>query len=150
MTHQPEIPASEGSAIPLPPPVMVALAVRQPWAWAIIHAGKDIENRSNPRLFSYAVGKRILVHASKTMTTDEYDQAGEFMSAMGVEVPLPSELAYAGVIGSVNVQAIVNQSQSRWFAGPWGLVLTDARPEPFRPARGQRGLFRLDAETLQG
>lgn len=24
----------------------LALSVRQPWAWAIIHAGKDIENRS--------------------------------------------------------------------------------------------------------
>ena len=25
---------------------MKALTVRQPWAWAIIHAGKDIENRT--------------------------------------------------------------------------------------------------------
>lgn len=24
----------------------LALSVRQPWAWAIIHAGKDIENRT--------------------------------------------------------------------------------------------------------
>lgn len=23
----------------------VALSIRQPWAWAILHAGKDIENR---------------------------------------------------------------------------------------------------------
>ncbi|WP_409188395.1 hypothetical protein [Bradyrhizobium sp. RDM4] len=25
-----------------------ALSVRQPWAWAIIHGGKDVENRSAP------------------------------------------------------------------------------------------------------
>ncbi len=25
---------------------MLALSIRQPWAWAIIHAGKDVENRS--------------------------------------------------------------------------------------------------------
>jgi hypothetical protein len=24
---------------------MRALSIRQPWAWAILHAGKDIENR---------------------------------------------------------------------------------------------------------
>ena len=24
---------------------MKALSIRQPWAWAILHAGKDIENR---------------------------------------------------------------------------------------------------------
>ena len=24
---------------------MKALTIKQPWAWAIIHAGKDIENR---------------------------------------------------------------------------------------------------------
>jgi hypothetical protein len=37
-----------------------AIAVRQPFAWAIIHAGKDVENRkaSARRLFESAVGKR--------------------------------------------------------------------------------------------
>jgi hypothetical protein len=25
---------------------MRALTVRQPWAWAIVHGGKDIENRT--------------------------------------------------------------------------------------------------------
>ena len=27
-------------------PPSVALSVRQPWAWAIIHGGKDVENRT--------------------------------------------------------------------------------------------------------
>ncbi len=26
---------------------MLALSIRQPWAWAVIHAGKDVENRSS-------------------------------------------------------------------------------------------------------
>jgi hypothetical protein len=35
----------------LPEDALKALTIRQPWAWAIIHAGKDIENRSwNSRL----------------------------------------------------------------------------------------------------
>jgi hypothetical protein len=46
---------------------MRAIAIRQPWAWAVIYAGKDCENRSEraSRVFQAAVGKRIYVHASK-------------------------------------------------------------------------------------
>lgn len=29
---------------------MIALSIRQPWAWLIINAGKDIENRDWKRL----------------------------------------------------------------------------------------------------
>lgn len=28
--------------------IVKALSVRQPWAWAIVHAGKDVENRNWP------------------------------------------------------------------------------------------------------
>ena len=50
----------------------LALSVRQPWAWAIIHAGKDIENRSWATKFR----GRVLIHASKGMTQEEF--AGRF------------------------------------------------------------------------
>ena len=44
-----------------------AIAIRQPFAWAVIHGGKDVENRSASarRLFEPAVGERVLIHASK-------------------------------------------------------------------------------------
>ena len=44
-----------------------AIAMRQPMAWAVIHAGKDVENRSSSarRLFKPAVSERVLIHASK-------------------------------------------------------------------------------------
>ena len=47
-----------------------AIAIRQPMAWALIHAGKDVENRpsSARRLFKLAVGERVLILASKGMT----------------------------------------------------------------------------------
>ena len=43
-----------------------AISIRQPWAWAVIHAGKDVEDRSAtaPRQFKSAVGQRVLIHAS--------------------------------------------------------------------------------------
>lgn len=48
---------------------MKALSIRQPWAWAILNADKDIENRDWRTNFR----GRIAVHAAKTMTRDDYD-----------------------------------------------------------------------------
>jgi hypothetical protein len=48
---------------------MKALSIRQPWAWLILNAGKDIENRDWPTHFR----GRFLIHASKGMTHDEYE-----------------------------------------------------------------------------
>ncbi|MCC7374294.1 MAG: hypothetical protein IT581_06545 [Verrucomicrobiales bacterium] len=45
----------------------LAISVRQPSAWMIIHAGKDIENRTWRTKFR----GRVLVHAAKGMTDDE-------------------------------------------------------------------------------
>ena len=48
---------------------MKALAIRQPWASAIIlHAGKDTENRDWPTRFRGS----IAVHAAKGCASDEY------------------------------------------------------------------------------
>ena len=46
---------------------MKALSVRQPWAYAIIYALKDIENRGWP--INYRGD--ILIHAAKTCTKKE-------------------------------------------------------------------------------
>ena len=45
-----------------------AIAIRQPFAWAVIH--KDVENRGAGarRLFKSAVSERVLIHASEGMT----------------------------------------------------------------------------------
>ena len=39
---------------------MLALSIRQPWAWLILRAGKDVENRD----WSTKVRGRVLIHAS--------------------------------------------------------------------------------------
>jgi len=36
----------------------IALSVRQPWAWAIIHAGKPVENRSKLAIAAAAMKAR--------------------------------------------------------------------------------------------
>ena len=120
----------------------IALSVRAPWAWAIIHAGKDIENRST---FAVTKGKmepkRICIHAAKNMTQREYFEAAEFMSTIGVECPPPHILERGAIIGTVEVIDVVSKSPSPWFFGPRGLVLQNARPTCHVPVAGALGYF---------
>ena len=124
-----------------------AIAIRQPFAWAVIHARKDCENRSETAIRAYrpALGCRVYIHASKGMTRVEYERAAEFMASIGVRCPAPDEFQFGGVIGSVLVVDVVERHRSRWFHGPFALVLADARPMRFRPAREQVGLFRVQS-----
>ena len=122
-----------------------AIAIRQPFAWAVIHGGKDVENRmaSVRCLFESAVGERVLIHASKGMTAAEYENAAAFMASIGVRWPPARGVAVRRrVIGSVFVRDIVTRCDSPWFRkGATALLFADARPEPFMPVHGQTGLF---------
>lgn len=120
---------------------MKALSIRQPWAWLIVHAGKDIENRTWPTRFR----GRVLIHASKGVTRSEYDEACWFMGEQGIDygrLPLFDDLQRGGIIGEAEIVDCVTESKSPWFAGPYGFVLRNAKPLPFRPCKGALGFFR--------
>lgn len=120
-----------------------ALSVRQPWAWAIIYADKDIENRSWQAVnHGLRVRGRIAVHAAKGMTKAEYAEAREFIDSLGYACPDPHALFRGGIIGSVDVVDVVSRSDSPWFFGPRGLVLKDPQPCAFIPAAGALGYFK--------
>lgn len=123
----------------------IALSVRQPWAWAIINAGKDVENRSAGAVRHMTTG-RIAIHAAKGMTREEYESARDFMIAsIGVVCPAPHLLERGGLVGSVDVFDIVKQSASPWFFGPCGLLLRNAAACSFVPAKGALGYFKWEA-----
>jgi len=124
---------------PLP---KLALSVRQPWAWAIIFAGKDIENRSWQAInHGLRQRGRIAIHAAKGMTKDEYVDAYDFMRTIGVMCPPPATLTRGAIIGSVEVVDVVTKSDSRWFFGPRGLVLRDPEIWCPIPCIGALGYF---------
>jgi hypothetical protein len=126
--------------------ILRAISIRQPWAWAVVHAGKDVENRSAtaPRQFKSAVGERVLIHASSyRLSWAEMAAAVAYLKERGVAYPSPSDLMYGGVIGSVLVTGIVTRHRSPWFRGPYALVFADPRPRPFMSAKGQVGLFQV-------
>lgn len=126
---------------------MRALSIRQPWAWAILHAGKDIENRVwQPRNSALRFRGRVLLHASKGCTRKEFDEACEYMYVLVGASPIGelAELPRGAIVGAMTIADVVTQSDSKWFEGPVGLVLKDvvALPEPI-PCKGALGYFRV-------
>jgi hypothetical protein len=122
----------------------IALSVRQPWAWAIIHAGKDIENRSWQAInHGLRHRGRIAIHASKGMTRDEYGDANETICKITgrAHIPPARNLLRGCIIGSVEVIDVVRESKSPWFFGPRGLVLRDPIACDPIPCSGLLGLF---------
>ena len=123
-------------------PITRAITIRQPWAWAILSAGKDIENRSR----KMAPPGWYLLHAAKGMTLDEYEAATAFISRI-TDRPIPraSELLRGGIIGAFQITGWTPDSQSPWFVGQWGAEIGVALPLPggklFVPCAGALGVF---------
>lgn len=113
---------------------MLALSIRQPWAYAILHLGKDIENRD--RRFKYR-GK-FLIHASKTIEWHDV----EYLRRKCFK--LPDKFLVGGIVGTAEIIDCVDKSNSEWFVGDYGLVLKNATALPFYPVRGMPGFFNVE------
>jgi hypothetical protein len=117
-----------------------AITIRQPWAYAVIYMGKDIENRT----WSTKHRGPLLVHAAKSMAVAEYEafcKACETLK-LGIPPPMVSLKPYlGGVVGIVDLVDVVEKSRSKWFQGPFGFELKNAKPLPFRSMPGKLGLF---------
>lgn len=116
---------------------MKALAIKQPWAWLIIHGGKDVENRT----WHTKLRGRFLVHASKGCTKDEYAHAYRFALALGIRPPRLEDLERGGIIGSVELVDSVDTSASPWYMGDKAFILRDPIALPFTPYKGKLGFF---------
>lgn len=125
---------------------MRALTVRQPWAWAIVHGGKDIENRVQ------ALGPYrgpVAIHAGAGFS----DEGGQSPLVLGHEGYADAALPKSAVIGVVDlvdvhhaddVVGILTCRCSPWaMAGHHHMVLANPRPlsTPI-PAKGRLGLWR--------
>ena len=120
----------------------LALSVRQPWAWAILHGGKVIENRSAGAIRAGGMTTgTICLHAAAGMTRAEYDWAVWRLARHGVACPRPDTLVRRAIIGVVDVVDIVSESDSAWFGGQMGLVLENPRAIDPIPAAGALGYF---------
>ncbi|MEJ7831312.1 MAG: ASCH domain-containing protein [Nocardioides sp.] len=130
---------------------LLALSVRQPWAHAIMHFGKDIENRT--RRFGHR--GLTLIHASASLTADEYVEADdEIHRRTGLHLPPSHQLERGGIVGVVEIVDSISAADARssgpWWRGPYGLVLANARPLRLIPCKGTVAplFWRPDAATL--
>lgn len=117
-----------------------ALSIRQPWAWLILNAGKNIENRTWQTHFR----GWFLIHAAKGCTQNEFDDAMNFACDAGFRTAEPalSELPRGGIVGVAKLGSCTRASESPWFVGDWGFVLDEVRPLPFVPCKGALGFFK--------
>lgn len=131
-----------------------ALTLHRPWAWAIFHGGKAVENRSwkPPRAH---IGKRIAIHAGKV-----YDRHAAELVALMLDLDgLPAAAEAEGVIGTALLVGVVGDGMrliegtggtltpldiEPWFSGPFGWLLDDRRPlaQPIL-CSGAQGVWRL-------
>ncbi len=120
------------------------LAVRQPWAWAIIHAGKDCENRSWKRWKrDWQFRGRVAILAAKGMTQDEYAEGADFMRTLGIICPAPHMLTRGAIIGSVEIHGhIFKTNGSPWWVGSGAFLLRDPIASLPVPAQGQLDIFK--------
>lgn len=112
---------------------MKALSVQQPWAWAIIHNRKDIENRTWKTSFRGTVA----IHASLKLQPDAEMPARR-------RTPRPDELLLGYIIGVAELVDVVEESDSIWFGGPYGFLLKNPRPlaKPIA-CKGKLGLWEV-------
>ncbi|WP_374649068.1 ASCH domain-containing protein [Rhizorhabdus sp.] len=111
---------------------MKALSIRQPWCHHILHDGKDVENRS----WSTRYRGDVLIHASQSLEEDR-------VFIRDYNLPL------GGIVGVVEIVDCVQALDSRWFFGPYGFVLRNARPIELIPCPGKLGFFDVPAHVAQ-
>lgn len=124
---------------------MKTLSIMQPWAWLIVNGHKDIENRqwqpTNPGL---RFRGKVLIHAGMKVDGGkrEYpDFRADMLETHGITIPAFEELQLGGIVGMAEIVDCVTQSDSPWFFGTYGFVISRARTLPFMPCKGQLGFF---------
>jgi hypothetical protein len=149
--------------------VLKGLSIRQPWAEAIMHHGKRVENRT----FYTTYRGPILIHVSKSGTHADFAEAARWMTDRGLvswpvwsdqgETRLPglADLPRGGFIGRARLIAVVEPPQgpdrlirlgvdTRWWdPKKCGFVLADVEPLPFILWSGERGLFDVDERAFK-
>ena len=119
---------------------MKTLSIRQPWAWAIIKAGKDFENRDWPTIYRGP----LLIHAAKTF---EFDGLQSLEGITAVPIPEVADFQRGGIVGIVDLVDCIEATDEMlekhrpWLFGPYGFKLVNPRPLPFHPCKGKLRLF---------
>lgn len=93
----------------------------------------------------WAGGQALSVVAGVGLVQRDYIECAAYLrDEMGIELPDfrdQQQVPRGGIVGVVTLVDCVVDHPSRFFTGPHGLVLANARPLPFVPWKGQLGWF---------
>lgn len=145
-------------------PIIRGLTLWRPWAAAIVHGPKRVENRPwHPPVGYLDRGLWVALHAGRT-----WDREGALFvakhwrveqidgsSVNHVERDWPWRLAEQGIVGvarvtqALRVEDMADGQRDPWAFGPWCWMLDSVRalPKPI-PCRGAQGLWSLSPEAL--
>jgi hypothetical protein len=115
-----------------------ALTIRQPWAWAVVYAGKDVENRR----WRTAYRGPLLIHAAKH--TDPAGAASLLWTMADPEAfgqPRAAFETCGAIIGLAYLADILTDSPSPWAQpGCYHWMLESPAPvDPPVPCQGRQG-----------
>lgn len=101
---------------------MKALSIRPPWAWAIVHARKRVENRSRRTKYRGPVA----IHASKRLTESDVSR---LEALLGRRIN-PDRFLRGAIIATASLVDVlpVEECHSRWAVGPYCWMLRNIRP----------------------
>lgn len=126
---------------------MRALSIRQPWAFAILELGKDVENRG----WSFSAYRGpVLIHAAKGCTRAEDEGARGFMRRIVSRQPPPlSKLPRGEIVGIARITGADIKHPSCWAVpGALHLSIADVRSLPSVRYTGMLGFFGVDPVLL--
>lgn len=126
----------------------LALTVRQPWAWAIVYGGKDVENRS----WTTSYRGPIYIHAAAKRRPIEERFFAEWTRQRKLVQPFAQpDLVHGALIATANILAVMKDHPSQWaIEGCFHFVLD--RVVPLRrpiPCPGALGLWTVPSELRQ-
>lgn len=128
---------------------MKALSVQQPWAWLLINGPKDVENRTWRTDYTGP----LLIHAPRTVDMASWDYIGKRVSRPVFDhlkkACETEKITRQAIVGRVDLARCVTESPSRWFEGPFGLmVVNPMRIDVLVWYSGRQGLFDVDDALL--
>lgn len=76
---------------------MKTLSIHAPWAWAIVHGHKKVENRT----WATSHRGRLAIHASRSRDSDAI--ASAILGSLGIELPSADALPRQCIVGEVQL-----------------------------------------------
>ena len=123
-----------------------AITVHRPWGHAIAHLGKDIENRTWK--CPLPIGSYVAIHNGKKWDDSAVEFIRDVTSTFDATMN-PVEDPSGAIIAIARFDGNTEDSDSDWFMGPIGWMLSDVTQIGPIYCRGQQGLWNVEGEALE-